>query len=170
MRSSRRIRRSRAVAAASFAALVALAGCSDDKEDTASTTTSSLVSPLTTVRPVDTSFTGVGSAEFCAFIPSLLDASQSVPASATPAQIKEGLDTSLAAFDEAVAVAPPDIKDAVVTISDAVRSVASALEAANYDVTKIDPAAAQRLLEDRFSDASVRLKAYLDRYCIPAGG
>ncbi|MEA2900191.1 MAG: hypothetical protein QOH36_78 [Actinomycetota bacterium] len=159
------------MAAASFAALVALTGCSDDKKDAASPTTTASAAPLTTVRPVDTSFTGVGSAEFCAFIPSLLDASQSVPASATPAQIKAGLETSLTAFDEAVAVAPPDIKDAVVTISDAVRSVASALETANYDVTKIDPAAAQRLLEDRFSDASVRLKAYLDKYCTtPAGG
>ena len=170
MRSPRGIRRSRAVAIASFAALVALAGCSDDKKDAASSTTSSSAAPLTTVRPVDTSFTGVGSAEFCAFIPSLLDASQSVPASATPAQIQQGLETSLAAFDEAVAVAPPDIKDAVVTISDAVKRVASALEAADYDATKIDPAAAQGLLEDRFSDASVRLKAYLDKFCTPAGG
>jgi hypothetical protein len=131
--------------------------------------TSTSAATVTTVRPVDTSFTGVGSAEFCAFIPSLLDASQSVPASASPAQIKAGLETSLAAFDKAVAVAPPDIKDAVVTISDAVKAVSAALAAADYDATRIDPAVARLLLEDRFSDASVRLKAYLDKYCTPGG-
>ena len=170
MRPSRSLRRSRVVATASFVALVALAGCSSDsKDDNASGVTSTSAATVTTVRPVDTSFTGVGSSEFCAFIPSLLDASQSVPASATPAQIRAGLDSSVAAFDEAVAVAPPDIKDAVVTIADAVKGVSAALAAADYDATKIDPSVARLLLEDRFSDASVRLKAYLDKFCTPGG-
>ena len=59
-------------------AVLPLAACSSAGDDDSRAGTSTSVGPTTTVRPVDTSFTGQGSEQFCQFLATFSAGSQNV--------------------------------------------------------------------------------------------
>lgn len=160
MKHARPARRARVVPATCLIALVSLVGCSDSDKggsSAASVTT-------TTVRPVDTSFTGEGSAEFCQFIKTF-SAGSDVSPSASPAELEADFNESLAAIKQAVTVAPTEIKPDVVAIADSFETVVTAVRTANFDLTKLDSSALASLQSEGFLDSVTRLQAYLNTYC-----
>ena len=150
MKSARPVRHRRrraAVPAACLVALLPLAGCSDDKKsDSASSTTAA--GSATTARPVDTSFTGEGSEEFCQFIATFTEG-QNVNPSASNAELEASLREALAAIDQAVSVAPGEIKNDVVAIADTFDQVVTALSSAEFDLERVDSTVLEALQSER---------------------
>jgi hypothetical protein len=167
----RSVRHTRAVPAACLVALLAFAGCSDSKkDDAASTTTStSAATTATTARPVNTSFTGEGSAEFCGFIASFTTESQTVSPTATPAELEASFRESLDSLDKAEAVAPAEIKPDVEAIADTFDKVEAAASAAGFDLKKVDASSLLALQSPGFLQSVTRLQAYTTNICHLAG-
>lgn len=161
MKRARPALRARVVPATCLIALLTLVGCSDSDNGNETSTPTSTAS---TVRPVDTSFTGEGSAEFCQFIKTF-NAGSEVSPSASPAELEADFNESLAAINQAVTVAPAEIKPDVVAIADSFKTVVTAVSNANFDLTKIDGSALAALQTEGFLDAVTRLQAYLNTYC-----
>jgi hypothetical protein len=165
---SRRRSPVRVFPAACLVAAVFVGGCSDSNGDDSATTASS--SPLTTTRPVDTSFTGQGSEEFCRLIATFTANNQSLGASGSAEDLEGSLRESLGAIDQAAAVAPAEIKNDVVTLESTLEGVVTALSSAGFDVARVDPAALSGLQSEPFVEAVTRLQAYLSTVCkTPAG-
>ncbi len=164
MTPARLARRALVVPAACLVALLVLVGCSGSDYDDAGGTSTTAVTP-TTVRPVNTSFTGQGSAEFCQFIRTFTAGSQSVSPTASPAELEVELQKSLDAINQAVDVSPAEIKGDVVAIADTFDTVVTAISKASFDLTKVDGSALAALQADSFLDAVTRLQAYLSQYC-----
>jgi hypothetical protein len=164
-RPARPRQRARVVPAACLVALLPLAGCSDDKDDGAS---QSAVT-ATTVRPVDTSFTGEGSEEFCRFITTFTEGSQNVSPTASPAELETSFREALTAIDQAVSVAPGEIKGDVVSIADTFERVVTAVSTADFNLERVDATALEALQSEGFLDAVTRLQAYLTSICKTSG-
>jgi len=163
----RPVHRARAVPAACLVALLPLAGCSDDKKGASVTPTSAATG--STVRPVDTSFTGEGSAEFCRFITTFTQGSQNISPNATPAELEASFREALAAIDQAVSVAPAEIKGDVVVIADTFENVVTAVSTANFQLDLVDATVLQALQSEAFLDGVTRLQAYLTTICRTGG-
>lgn len=155
---------SRAAVVALAAGLLGLVGCNDSDDDgaTASATT---VPPVVTTRTVDTSFTGEGSAELCSQMATFLSQSGDVGATPDPGQMRERVESSVTAIEQAAATAPAEIKPDVEAVATTFTAVADALAAANYDVTRVDLAPLQQLQSEAFLDSIARLQAYLANVC-----
>ena len=162
MNPARPARRAHVVPAACLVALMPLAGCSDDKK---SDTSQSSATTATSVRPVDTSFTGEGSAEFCNFITTFTEGSQNVSPNASPAVLEASFRDALTAINQAVAVAPAEIKGDVVAIADTFEGVVTAVSTANFDLARVDASTLQSLQSEGFLDAVTRLQSYLTTVC-----
>lgn len=141
--------------------IMALAGCGGGKDKPSPPTTS----PLTTSRPVDTSFSGAGSAEFCNLSKSFSTGFSRIGPNASTAQLKANLDEATKAIHQAVDVAPAEIKADVKVIADGFTSVAGVIANANYDLTKVPPDALATFQSPDFSNAAARLQAYLSNVC-----
>ncbi len=151
-------------------ALLVLAGCSGgDDEDAAPPTSAAAGGPSTTVRPVDTSFTGQGSAEFCNLARTYTDRSTSLAASATPAQLRTVAGEGQRAIAQAVTVAPAEIKGDVTVLSTAFGTLLSELEKVNYDATKVTPATFAPLQAPAFATSTQRFQAYVRDVCKISG-
>jgi hypothetical protein len=159
----RRRRRHHVVPAACLVAILPLAGCSDDDKNDGATPTS--VGTATTARPVDTSFTGEGSEEFCRFITTFTEGSQNVSPTASPAELETSFREALTAIDQAVAVAPGEIKGDVVSIADTFERVVTAVSTADFNLDQVDTSTLEALQSEGFLDSVTRLQAYLTTIC-----
>ena len=161
----RTVRWTRALPVTCLVACLALAGCSssDDGDSAASSTTVPAVT--TSTRTVDTRFTGEGSADFCKFIADFSASQQQVSATATPASLEIAFRDSLTAIDQAVEVAPAEIKPDVVKISETFKSVQTAAAAVNFEVAKMSADAIGVLQDPEFLDSVTRMQAYLTNVC-----
>ncbi len=167
MTSARPSRRARVVPAACLVALLPLVGCSDDKKDASGTSTS--LSPGSTARSVDTRFTGEGSGEFCQFITTFTEGSQSLSPNATPAELEAEFREALGAIDQAVSVAPAEIKGDVEVIADTFERVVTAVSTAGFQLDQVDASTLQELQSENFLDGVARLQAYLTSVCRTGG-
>jgi hypothetical protein len=159
----RRVLRTRRILAGCGIALIVMAGCSGDDDDAATPT--SAPAPTTTVRPVDTSFTGQGSAQFCALSRTYNERFTRVGPDATPAQLRTLATEGQAAISEAVTAAPPEIKRDVEVIANAFRTFMGELEKVNFEVARVPPAALQSLSAPEFQQATTRFQAYTRSVC-----
>jgi len=164
-RPARVVRITRVVPAACLVLVLAMAGCSDSDDDAGGTTNTTSGATATTVRPVDTSFTGQNSGEFCQLITTFTAGSQNLSPSATPADLEASLSEALTAIDKAVSVAPAEIKGDVSAIAGAFQTVVDELAAAGYDISKVNSSVLQALQSPGFLDAVTRLQAYLTNVC-----
>ncbi len=162
-RRSRIVRPFRAVPRACLVALVALGGCSDSKDDNAATTASS--SPLTTTRPVDTSFTGQNSAEFCALAKTYTDRFTGVGSNATPAQLRTLAREGQTAITQAVNAAPAEIKTDVQVISNTFGGLLAELEKVNFEAARMPATAFNGLSSPEFTASTTRFQAYIRTVC-----
>jgi hypothetical protein len=159
----RQRRRNRVVPAACLVALLPLTGCSDDKKNDGATPSSE--GTATTARPVDTSFTGEGSEEFCRFITTFTEGSQNVSPTASAAELETSFREALTAIDQAVSVAPGEIKNDVVSIADTFERVVTAVSTADFNLDRVDASTLEALQSPGFLDAVTRLQAYLTSIC-----
>ncbi len=151
---------------ASALAVLALAGCSGGDDDKAApTTTSPPAGPSTTLRPVDTSFTGQGSGQFCNLARTYNDRFTSVAPNATPAQLRTVAREGQTAIRQAQEVAPAEIRSDVQTIATTFGELLADLERANFDTTKLTAATFTRLQAPEFQRSSQRFQAYLRDVC-----
>ena len=151
-------------------ALLVLAGCSGGDDDTATPAPSTTApaaagGPTTSLRTVDTNFTGQGSAEFCNLARTYTERSSQLGPSATPAQLRTVAREGQTAINQALNAAPAEIKNDVQIIATAFGGLLTDLETANYDVTKVAPASFARLQAPEFGTASQRFQAYVRNVC-----
>jgi hypothetical protein len=157
--------RSVRILAACGLALVVLGGCSSDDPKPSATPTTLGGGPTTTVRPVDTSFTGANSAQFCALAKTYIDRSSNLGAGATSAQLRTASQDARTAITQAAAAAPAEIKNDAQTVSNAFVALFTELERANFDPTKLSPTALAPLQTPELATATTRFQAYLHQVC-----
>jgi hypothetical protein len=150
-------------------ALVVLAGCSgsNGKKLAAPSTSTSQVAtgPSTTIRPVDTSFSGQNSAQFCALAKTYNDRSGNVGTASTPAQLRAVTQDGQTAINQAAAAAPAEIKPDVQVLAAAFGTLFTELDKVNFDPTKVSAAAFAPLQTPEFQASTVRFQAYLKSVC-----
>lgn len=161
--------RMRVAACGAGLALAILAGCSSggDDDPAASPTTVATgggAGVTTTLRPVDTSFTGQGSAEFCRLAQTYSTRS-TVTGQSTPAQLRAQATEGKTAIAQAVNAAPAEIKADVQTLSTVYGAFVTELEKLNYDATKLTAASLAPLQAPEFGRASQRFTVYVRDVC-----
>ena len=114
-------------------------------------------------QPVDTSFTGAGSGDYCRLARDYSESSKKFNAPNTPDQLRAVFQEAENDIQSALAVAPPEIKADVQTIATGLSSIVKAMEAANYDVTRLS--ATPPSLPPNFDAASQRIDAYTRDVC-----
>ena len=144
-------------------AAVLLSGCSsgDDEKEASPATTGA----PTTVRPVDTSFTGQNSTEFCALAKTYRDRSNKVSPGSTPAELRTAAQDGLTAINQVVSAAPAEIKPAVEVVAATLGTVVTELEKVDFDTTKAPPSAFAPLQDPEFQAAAGRFQAYVTQVC-----
>lgn len=163
--------RIRKAALAAALALVVLGGCSSGsskKQASPSTSTPAATAPggpTTTIRPVDTSFTGQNSAQFCGLAKTYNDRYSNLGPTNTPAQLKTVVQDGRTAINAAASAAPAEIKPDVQVLADAFGSVYNELEKVNFDATKVSLTAFAPLQTPQFQQSTVRFQAYLQKVC-----
>jgi hypothetical protein len=155
--------------AAGAVAVLMMAGCSGgDDKDTATATTAPAATtggPTTTVRPVDTSFTGQNSAQFCTLAKTYNERFSKVSANPTPAELRTVTREGQTAISQAVNAAPAEIKNDVQVISAAFTTLLSELEKVNFEAARLPPAALSSLSAPEFAQATTRFQAYIRNVC-----
>ncbi len=145
-----------------LSAVLVLTACGgDDSDDRAAPTVAT--APAATTSPT---FTGTGSAQFCGLMNTYRARLTGInAATATPAQVQQ-LATELgSAIQQAVAVAPPEIKPDVTLVAAAANDYLAELRRAGYDAKKLPPGANQRFQAPDVQAAAGRLQAYDQTVC-----
>lgn len=152
---------------AAFAiASVVLTGCSGGDDDEAAPTTSAQAGgPTTTMRPVDTSFTGQNSAEFCTLARTYNERFTSVGSNPSPAQLRTVTREGQTAITQAVNAAPAEIKPDVEVLARTFTGLLTELERVNFEVARLPPAALQSLQAPEFQASTTRFQAYIRTVC-----
>ncbi len=149
--------------------LLVLAGCGggDDKKETSSPTTVAAQpgGPSTTLRPVNTSFTGQGSAQFCNLARTYNERFTSVGGNPSPAQLRAVSREGQTAITQAVNTAPPEIKRDVEVLATTFSTLIAELEKVNFEVNRLQPSALGALSAPEFTQATTRFQAYIKAVC-----
>src|SRR5262245_52615988 len=151
---------------------ITLAACGGKGGGSASSTTTgaSVSSGTPGTQPVDTKFTGQGSAEYCKLARTYQEASSKVGQGATP-DLRQLFQDAARDIQAAVAVAPAEIKPDVTLVAQGFAALVTALNNANYDFTKLSPDLILRFQSQDFVAASTRVGAYAKNVCgINVGG
>ena len=159
--------RKRRTLAACGVVLVLLAGCSSRSKDQASSTPTTVAAnagPTTTVRPVDTSFTGQNSAQFCTLSKTYNDRFASV-SSGSPAQLRAAAQEGRTAITQAASTAPAEIRADVQVIANVFTALITELERVDFDIAKVSPASLAPLQAPDFQTSTIRFQAYLQSVC-----
>lgn len=155
--------------AACALAVVILTGCSGGDDDDAAPTTApastAAGATATTVRPVDTSFTGQNSAQFCALAKTYNERFTSVGTNPTPAQLRSLAREGQTAITQAVNAAPAEIKRDVEVISNTFGGLLAELEKVNFEAARMPPAAFNSLSAPEFTASTTRFQAYIRTVC-----
>ena len=144
-----------------FAVLV-LTGCGGGDSDETATTTP----PTTTAEATNPTFSGAGSGRYCQLVATYSDRVSGLSrATSTPAQVRQ-LSTELgSAIQEAVAVAPAEIKADVSLVAAAATDFLAGLERAGYDLNKVPPESLQKFQAPDVQAATQRVTAYGQTVC-----
>lgn len=119
----------------------------------------------TTVRPVDSGFTGQNSAEFCALAKTYKDRSNDVSPGSSPAELRTAAEDGLTAINEVVSAAPAEIKPDVKVVAGALGAVVTELQKVGFDTTKAPPAAFAPLQAPEFQASASRFQTYITQVC-----
>lgn len=145
---------------------LALGACSGgDDDDDAAPATSAAPGPATTVRPVDTSFTGQNSGQFCTLARTYNDRFTRVSANPTPAELRIVANEGDAAITAAVSAAPGEIKPDVEVIARAFGGLLDELERVNFEIDRLPAAAFSSLSTPEFQTSTTRFQAYMRTVC-----
>jgi hypothetical protein len=144
--------------------MIVVAGCSGD-DGAAQDASNRSGRPTTTLRPVDTSFTGQNSAEFCTLSRTYSDRSNRFGANPTPAQLRTVTREGQTAITQAVDAAPTEIKDDVKAIARTFTTFFNELEKVDFEADRLPPAALEPLQTPEFQQATIRFQAYIRTVC-----
>ncbi|HVL06719.1 MAG TPA: hypothetical protein VM388_12075 [Acidimicrobiales bacterium] len=156
------------LAAIAALTLVVLAGCSgggDDDDAAPTTAAAGAGGPTTTVRPVDTSFSGQNSAQFCALARTYSERANAFGSNPTPAQLRTATREGQTAITQAVNAAPAEIKPDVEVLARAFTAILAELEKVNFEPARMPPAALQPLQTPEFQQSTTRFQAYGRSVC-----
>jgi hypothetical protein len=147
--------------------MVALSSCNGDgdRADPASIPTSATSGPSTTLRPVDTSFTGQNNTQFCALAKTYTDRSAGVNRATTPDQLRASVQESRSTINQVATAAPAEIKADSQILANAFGTLFTELEKANFDPTRLSLTAFAPLQAPEFTQATTRFQAYLRTIC-----
>jgi hypothetical protein len=146
-------------------AIVLVACGGGSKSEQASPTTTAVAGPATpTTRPVDTSFTGQGSTEYCRLAKTYADASSRLGEAAT-ADMRRMFRDAARDVKLAVDAAPGEIQSDVRIVADGFGALVDALETVDFDFTRLPPDLIARFLTEEFVTATVRVSQYNIRIC-----
>ena len=149
---------------------VTLAACGGDKgagsnaDNGSGTTAAGAGAGAPGTQPVDTKFTGAGSADYCKLARTYQDASSKLGAGASP-DLRQLFQDAARDIKAAVDVAPAEIKKDVQTVADGFTALVGALATVNYDFTKLPPDLIVRFQSQDFMNASTRVGAYSKTVC-----
>lgn len=129
------------------------------------TTAGAASGPPTTLRPVDTSFTGQDSVQFCKLAKTFDTQFANLGAATTSAQLRQVVQDGRTALNLAATVAPAEIKADVQVLAAAFGSIFTELEKANFDTTKFSSAAFAAFQAPQFLTSTMRFQAYLHNVC-----
>lgn len=165
----------RAAAGVALAALtLAVAGCSgngggikdaakgDQPTSTAPTAASGVGTPP---QPVDTRFTGSGSAEYCKLARTYADAQSKLNPTNTTPDLRQLFQDAARDIKAAVAVAPAEINKDVQVVAEGFNALVTALASVNYDFTRLSADLIARFQSQDFMTASTRVGAYAKNVC-----
>jgi hypothetical protein len=141
-----------------------LAACGDDDDERAATSVNvtaapSTAAPSTSSAPASTGDPG----EWCAIADELRALEDPAPG-AEPDALEASYRDAAQVIDRAASVAPPEIAEAVALNTDAFNSVRTALEAADWDVSKVDPVDLD-FSQLELSAANEAITDYTNRVC-----
>lgn len=166
----RRVIRTRRTLAACGVALLVLAGCRGDGDGDAAPTTSAppgtaAGGPTTTARPVDSSFTGQNSAQFCALARTYNERFTKVGTNPSAAELRTVAREGQTAITQAVSTAPAEIKADVQVLATTFGGLLSELEKVDFEAARLPPAAFTELSSLEFQTATTRFQAYIRTVC-----
>ena len=144
--------------------LLAVAGCGgggDDSDETAPT-----IPPTTPAEATTPTFSGRGSGEFCQLVATYSDRVSGLSrATSTPAQVRQLAGELGSAIQQAVAVAPAEIKSDVTLVAAAATDFLAGLQRAGYDLNRVPQESLQRFQAPDVQAATQRLTAYGQTVC-----
>ena len=149
-----------------------MTGCGGGDDEKAVDTTappSTAAGTATTVRPVDTSFTGANSAQFCGLARTFNERFSKVTTNPTPAELRTVSREGQAAINQALNAAPAEIKKDVEVIATGFGGLLTELEKVNFEAARLPPSALNALTAPEFAQSSTRFQAYLRNVCRVAG-
>ena len=158
----------RLLAAMGLTATLCLVACgSSGSHDTG---VSAPANTPSTTPTVDTAFTGADSGTFCALIRSFKDDSGRIgPSSSDPLALRDLFRRSATSVKQAVAVAPPEVKDDLGALANAYADFLAALESVDFNLTKLPPAVLSSLSAPETTRAAARMSAYTANVCKVTG-
>ncbi len=149
-----------------------LAACSggsdDDGADRSSVTTAAAAGGDAAATTVDTRFSGEGSDAFCQQIRAYAEGQRRLGGGAN-VDVRAVYSDAARAVSESAVIAPSEIKRDVEVVAEAFTTLVRELEAVNYEITRIPPAAALRFMSPELESATTRVEAYARNVC-GAGG
>jgi hypothetical protein len=109
-------------------------------------------------------FSGQGSEEFCRVSTTYQDPAGRL-GQASGANLRQLTREAHASVAQMVASAPPEIRPDVEVLAAGLSEFITALEAANFDLTKVPAPVLERFQERRYIEATDRFQAYLREVC-----
>jgi hypothetical protein len=145
-----------------LSAVLVLTGCGgDDSDETAPTTP-----PTTSAAATTPTFSGSGSGQFCELVMTYSDRVSGLSrATSTPAQVRQLAGELGSAIQQAVAVAPAEIRSDVSLVAAAANDFLAGLQRAGYDMNRLPSESLQRFQAPDVQAATQRLTAYGQSVC-----
>ncbi len=139
--------------------VVLVAGCGGGDSDESAPTTA----PADATAPT---FSGAGSAEFCGLVNTYTDRLTGLSrATSMPVQVRQFATELGPAIQQAVAVAPAEIKADVTLVAAAATDYLAGLQRAGYDLNRVPPEALQKFQAPDVQAATQRLQVYGQTVC-----
>jgi hypothetical protein len=131
----------------------------------AATTTAAAPTTAAPTAAATTKVKATGGGDFCKSIANAINNPVKPGGTSTPADEKALIQSSLAQGEAALSKAPSAIKPDVVVVLGAVDKLLKALEAANYDYSKIDATTFSALSDPKVTAAEAHVVAYVKTSC-----
>ena len=155
---------------------VGATACGSSSKGASSTTSSTAAGSTPTAgggstdsssTPTTGKLSGDSGSNFCdlarSYVSKALDSSNI--ATGTPESLKQAYKDIGSELDQAKAVAPNELKADFDTFSTAIKQLADALAAANYDITKVAPSSLASLDTPALKAASDHVEQYVEQVC-----
>ena len=144
--------------------LGACSGGSDGDSESGSAPTTAAAGGAGATATVDTRFTGEGSDAFCRQFRAYAESSRRL-AQGGNLDVRTIYSDAARAVNESVGIAPPEIRRDVQVVAEAFTALVRELEAVNYEIQRVPPAAVLRFMSEELNTSTERVEAYARNVC-----